>query len=164
MFKKLICVEPVHRRPPKFEGDPDAKLALVRYHLRGMPWLTLNVIIHDEQQMHNHRWHFISMLLKGSYIEKWIDEKGEHHEKLRKAWRPSGLYFRNANHFHEVCAQNGEKVYTLFFRVLWPRVRKENQVIYEGRPMSTTRFLIKKGWTKEQLAYFWNSNVIRKQK
>ena len=116
MFKNLICAEPVHSRPPKFEGDTEATISLVRYHIKFMPWLTFNIIYTGDQQFHNHRWHFFSMLLKGSYLERWIDEEGNHYEKVRKAWRPSGFYFRDNRHFHEVVAIEGQKIYTLFFR------------------------------------------------
>ena len=164
MFKNLICAEPVHSRPPKFEGDTEEILSLVRYHIKWFPWLTFNVILANDQQFHNHRWHFFSMLLKGSYLEKWIDEKGNHHEKLRKAWRPSGFYFRSNKHFHEVSSAGSDKVYTLFLRVLWGSLPRENQIIYQGKKMSTTRYFIKLGWKKEELKYFWNMDIIKKQK
>lgn len=164
MFKNLICAEPVHSRPPKFEGDTEATISLVRYHIKFMPWLTFNIIYTGDQQFHNHRWHFFSMLLKGSYLERWIDEEGNHYEKVRKAWRPSGFYFRDNRHFHEVVAIEGQKIYTLFFRILWNSIPRENQIIYQGKKMSTTRYFIKLGWTKEQLKYFWNMDIIKKQK
>ena len=89
------------------------QLYLSRYVVERFNWLSTYIHqfhISDYPVPHDHPWSFLSIVLKGYYIEHFVDGTFE----IRKA---GSIRFRQAKEFHwiEVPAGMEGKVWTLFF-------------------------------------------------
>lgn len=91
-------------KPHFYIGGREHPYLLRWYLLPRNPWL--NLYLHkflrddDDRALHDHPWWFISLMLRGSYIE--LTESpggGEHTQTVR--WSPS-VVFRRAVHRHRV--------------------------------------------------------------
>lgn len=68
----------------------------------------------DDRALHDHPWHNISIILKGSYVEQsWTGEK--------KHTRGS-VIFRRATKRHRLIIPDGEETWTLF--ITGPKIRE----------------------------------------
>lgn len=73
----------------------------------GSIWLHAIYKADIDKHLHNHPWHFISIILKGSYKE--ITQKGISFQ------RPGKINIRNGENYHKILEVESKVVYTLFF-------------------------------------------------
>ena len=75
-------------------------LHFVRWQLFSIPWTTIKVYLHligqadEDKDEHDHRWSFISLILKGGYVETSA------HKITRRT--PGSLAYRSAQESHRV--------------------------------------------------------------
>lgn len=91
-------------------GCTDPTPLLTRYFILRTP--ILNIYLHhfhrsdEDREMHDHPWHFFTIILKGGYTED--TPKGKFERK------PGAFLFRSAKHIHRV-ELNGQDCWTLIF-------------------------------------------------
>lgn len=77
------------------------------------------------RDLHDHPWHFVSVILEGGYTEEVSAEQplGAHDgltERLR--WRAGDVLFRHAEHCHRLDMEPGEECWSLVFTA--PKTRE----------------------------------------
>lgn len=106
---------------------------LIRYML-ALDFINLRICLHhilltDNECMHDHPWNFISVILKGSYIEHFRKQTQRklpfrniknYYEGSKKFTAPSFLY-RNATHIHRLEIPEGKTCWSLVFMFKWKR-------------------------------------------
>lgn len=112
-----------------------------RWRVLSLPWLRLYVHrIHradEDQHLHSHPWHFLSLILRGCYTAVW--KTGPEEKGVRLAYaRPGRLLFMRAEWFHRVIwtprpagpLQPEKPVWTLV--LAWGRRREWGYLTSEG--------------------------------
>jgi hypothetical protein len=118
-------IKRITRRPPDFTvGDPAAP------YLRRW-WViprnrVFNVYLHeflrddDDRALHDHPWPWLSIMLRGEYIEHTIAAGGINHAKRHQA---GGFRAHGPNYAHRLAlADHGRPAWTLF--ITGPRLRE----------------------------------------
>lgn len=114
----------LHRKPSPdvVIGDP-ADPYLLRWHVIPRNRF-FNVYLHqflrsdDDRALHDHPWFWLSVLLRGSYIEHTIAAGGIHHQKQYDA---GSVRFHRATYAHRLEVIPGKNAWTLF--ITGPKVR-----------------------------------------
>ena len=94
--------------------DADNEPYLTRYYLflKDRKWFPFNIFLHnfhkgDPDDLHDHPWPFITIILKGGYWE---------YTPTGKYWRSAGtIRLAGSNQLHRVELEPGVAVWTLFF-------------------------------------------------
>ena|ERR1700686_4039773 len=69
----------------------------------------------DDRAFHDHPWRYVSIILKGQYIEVTpVFKDGIYQGDARRVFRVGSLIFRKANSWHRLELQASETVWTLF--------------------------------------------------
>src|SRR5688572_9771849 len=83
-----------------------------RWNILSTPWF--RIYLHEisradeDFHLHSHPWHFISLILKGGYSEKWISERESKHIMPYKmkyeliSHHRWNILFRKAGDFHKI--------------------------------------------------------------
>ena len=94
-----------------------------RYRLLSTPWFNLYIhnILHSDEDVHphDHPWHFISLILWGGYIERWMSAYENYRFWMGRPLRTDkhtmgSVIFHNAKDFHQITLLK-PSVWTLVF-------------------------------------------------
>ena len=113
MINKII--EWIKRKCPSKLIQLDGLDYLERYTIVWTPFFKVymhNILRSDlDRNLHNHPWHFLTILLKGSYKEtlKIIKNQTSFKEKVQ-VYGPGSTLFRPAHHYHRI--ELGEETVT----------------------------------------------------
>ena len=102
-------------------GDGDTPY-LTRYYLLDKKWMQICIhVFHrsDFDDMHDHPWNFLSIILWGGYLEETMGYKRRRQRK--RVW-PGMFLFRRATHRHRVVLKNEKKAVSLVF--MGPYIRE----------------------------------------
>jgi hypothetical protein len=98
----------------------DKSIYLRRWYILDTPWFGLKlhkILLSDHDCVHDHPWDFISLILKGGYVEhteipkpsfvgathfKDDGVEGEYVKKVSKIYHPGQILFRKAEHRHKL--------------------------------------------------------------
>lgn len=124
LFVHLIARVAANRPPNFIVGATDPQGAyLRRWYL--LPRNTVcNIYLHhflrsdDDRALHDHPWHWASLLLRGRYVEHTIAAGGVHQRRMRQA---GSLKLAGPKRAHRVELIGHETCWTLF--ITGPRVR-----------------------------------------
>jgi len=98
------------RRDIRRKHKGSNELYLVRYHLFRSRWLNIhlhNFFLSDEDDLHDHPFHSISIVLRGSYIE--------HHHDGNVTTRLTGdIWWRSARELHRIEVWSAGDTWSLF--------------------------------------------------
>ena len=78
-----------------------------------------NIFIHkfllsDTDDMHNHPWSYITIILKGGYWEETFVDNDLNKEKVKKWCGPGYFKYVDANHIHRITLKDNVDCWTLF--------------------------------------------------
>lgn len=98
--------------------DRNGVLHFKRWALLWTPWFALylhKICLPDyDEHLHSHPWNFVSLVLKGFYLES---SRGQ---KIHR--KPGSLLMRKASDFHQITWLGAPPVWTLVF--VWGRRRE----------------------------------------
>lgn len=97
---------------------------LIRYSLFSCRFFAIkihHILISDDDCPHNHPWAFVTILLKGHYLEHRVIDKVEnigykrftHKLKIAKRYSAGNILYRPANSIHRLVLDEGKTVRTL---------------------------------------------------
>lgn len=93
---------PFERKPFKYIiTREDGKIYLVRWNIFQCPWFTIKlhkILKSDDACLHDHPWPFMSIILKGGYVEH-VEKDGV---KSSRIYHPFNILFRRAEHRHRL--------------------------------------------------------------
>ena len=99
--------------------ETDGTLHFRRWCLFLLPWF--RIYIHQiclpdyDKHLHDHPWNFLSIILKGSYLERYMQGPG--YNVIRSIWRwPGSFIFHKRSDAHKIETTNGD-VWTLVFAI-----------------------------------------------
>lgn len=125
---------------------PDGSLYMRRLRLIQTPWFAvyLHKIVRPDadRELHDHPWDFVSLILRGGYIEE-TEGRGPGFTYRQKVWRkPFRLVRHKAEDFHRIDALSDVPAWTLVFC---------------GRRRREWGFKTDKGWVR------WDQYLARKE-
>lgn len=149
MLKKLILKQSiVNFYPNKKENF------IERYSLPFLnKFIWVNVISKDlPEDMHNHVRSFISIILKGKYVEHILFKHKLKNKPIKKTRKLGSIFFRHHEDFHKITPI--EKTYTL--NILGPIKKPHINWFVDGQVMSETKYWLKKNIPKNHLRQCYN--------
>lgn len=113
-FQKLEI--PNYRKPSLYHLN-----YLVRWRIIQTPWFGIYFhIIKDidpNQMFHNHPWNFMSIVLKGGYIERFAKDQSDAqiYEGSRWGWKRFSYHTMHVSEYHYITDIIGPECWTLLF-------------------------------------------------
>lgn len=107
----------IHIRPYREKRkiiQRDGQLYMTRWYIFDTPWFGVKlhkIVLSDHECVHDHPWDFISIILKGGYIEhvekevlgsQSVDDSDVSIKKSSKIYHPGSILFRKAEHRHRL--------------------------------------------------------------
>lgn len=149
----------------KYITRSDGQIYLIRYSLFSCPWFAIklhNIVRDDDICMHDHPWTYISIILKGGYVEQKVasekeidvnlkkglpNEKGEYSYKghrLLSQYTPGDylFYTKQIKHPGNILYRPAKTIHRLeIFQPCWTLVITFKKIREWG-------FITKRGWIK----------------
>jgi len=148
LLKKFILTQNITN-----PADVVSKDYILKYSLPFInKFACINIMDKYMPDMHNHNRSFISIILKGGYME-YIRPRGRTTGKpIVKKRTVGSIIYRHHSDFHQVVPF--AKTYTLYLYT--PLKRKDIDWLVDGKVIPEARHWLKKGYTKEFLREMYN--------
>lgn len=105
----------------------DNKPYLVRYSIFSCKWFAIkihHILLSDDDCLHDHPWAFISLLLKGSYVEVGTPDR-----KI-KCYMAGDILYRRAEWAHKLMIEPGKTVWS--FVITFKKQRQYGDFLRPG--------------------------------
>ena len=125
--------------------DNYVKERIVRYTIAGLEELCcINVINYDTPDLHSHPWNYISIILKGGYVEEVFKDG-----KLKLSYRGIGtIAYRRFDDMHAVHLRKGPCV-TLFIKT--KKMSTNTRWMKDGVSKPEAAYWLRQGYNKDDL-------------
>ena len=143
ILKKFILKQIIYN--PK---DVNSEYYIVKYSVPFInKFMCINVISNETDNMHSHNRSFISIIIKGGYIEKFIKRGNVTGDVIVKKRTAGSIIYRHYSDFHQITPF--AKTYTLF--IYFRKISKGINWLVDGKVYSEARHWLKSGYSKEYM-------------